>query len=71
MAESEPLIPKHGGYRRLKTFQIAQLIYDVTVRFCDRYVDKKSRTQPNCRIWASPFSAPRVFLSPFLSFLQA
>lgn len=35
---------KHGGYRRLKSFQIAQLVYDVTVRFCDRYVDRKSRT---------------------------
>lgn len=40
----EELIPKHGGYRKLKTFQIAQLIYDVTVRFCDRYVDRRSRT---------------------------
>jgi four helix bundle suffix protein len=42
--ESEQLIPKHGGYRRLKSFQIAQLCYDVTVRFCDRYVEKRSRT---------------------------
>ena len=33
--EPEPLIPKHGGYRKLKSFQIAQLCYDV-VRFCDR-----------------------------------
>lgn len=32
MAEREPLIPKHGGYRKLKSFQVAQLIYDVTVR---------------------------------------
>ena len=40
----EPLIPKHGGYRRLKSFQIAQLAYDVTVRFCDRYIEKRSRT---------------------------
>jgi four helix bundle suffix protein len=44
MAEQEPLIPKHGGYRKLKSFQIAQLVYDVTVRFCDRYIDKRSRT---------------------------
>ena len=43
-AGREPLIPKHGGYRKLKSFQIAQLAYDVTVRFCDRYIDKKSRT---------------------------
>lgn len=40
----KPLIPKHGGYRRLKSFQVAQLVYDVTVRFCDRYVSKRSRT---------------------------
>jgi four helix bundle suffix protein len=44
MAEQEPLIPKHGGYRKLKSFQIAQLVFDVTVRFCDRYIDKGSRT---------------------------
>jgi len=44
MSEQEPLIPKHGGYRKLKSFQIAQLVYDVTVRFCDRYVERRSRT---------------------------
>jgi len=38
------LIPKHGGYRKLKSFQIAQLVYDMTVRFCDLYIDKRSRT---------------------------
>ena len=42
--EKEPLIPKHGGYRKLKSFQVAQLAYDVTVRFCDRYIDRRSRT---------------------------
>jgi four helix bundle suffix protein len=42
--DPEPLIPKHGGYRKLKSFQVAQLAYDVTVRFCERYVDRKSRT---------------------------
>src|SRR5829696_6079444 len=40
----DPLIPLHGGYRNLKSFQVAQLCYDVTVRFCARYVDKRSRT---------------------------
>ncbi|MGB7623606.1 MAG: four helix bundle suffix domain-containing protein [Terriglobia bacterium] len=44
MSASEPLIPKHGGYRKLKSFQVAQLVYDVTVRFCDRYIHKRSRT---------------------------
>ena len=44
MADQEGLIPKHGGYRKLKSFQLAQLVYDVTVRFCDRYIEKRSRT---------------------------
>jgi four helix bundle suffix protein len=41
----EPLIPKHGGYRKLRSFQTGQLIYDVTVRLCERYVDRGSRTR--------------------------
>jgi four helix bundle protein len=44
MAGPERLIPLHGGYRKLKSFQVAQLIYDVTVRFCDRHIDRRSRT---------------------------
>lgn len=40
----DTLIPVHGGYRTLKGFQIAQLAYDVTVRFCNRYIDRRSRT---------------------------
>jgi len=44
MGERDSLIPKHGGYRKLKSFQVAQLVYDVTVRFCDRYIGKRSRT---------------------------
>lgn len=43
-ARAEPLIPKHGGYRRLKSYQVAQLVYDVTVRFCDKNIDRRSRT---------------------------
>lgn len=45
MAINEPLIPKHGGYRKLKSFQVAQLVFDITARFCDRYIDKYSRTR--------------------------
>lgn len=44
MNKPEKLIPLHGGYRKLKSFQVAQLAYDVTVRFCDRYIEKRSRT---------------------------
>jgi four helix bundle suffix protein len=43
MAE-QTLIPQHGGYRKLKSFQIARLVYDLTVRFCDKYISKFSRT---------------------------
>jgi four helix bundle suffix protein len=44
MNDTEKLIPLHGGYRKLKSFQVAQLVYDVTVRFCDRYISPRSRT---------------------------
>jgi len=45
-SEGEGLIPRHGGYRRLISFQLAQVVYDVTVRFCERYVARVSwRTQ--------------------------
>ncbi len=40
----DSLIPLHGGYHHLKSFQIAQLAFDVTVRFADRYISRRSRT---------------------------
>ncbi len=39
------LIPPHGGYRKLRSFQCAQTVYDATVVFCDRFVEKRSRTR--------------------------
>ena len=41
---NDHLIPKHGGYEHTKTWQLADLLYDLTVRFCDKYVDRRSRT---------------------------
>lgn len=38
------LIPPHGGYRKLRSYQTAELIYDATVLFCDRFIDRRSRT---------------------------
>jgi restriction system protein len=38
------LIPPHGGFRKLRSFQCAQAVYDGTVIFCDKFVDRKSRT---------------------------
>jgi four helix bundle suffix protein len=34
----DQLIPAHGGYRDLKSFQNATIVYDLTVDFCDRFV---------------------------------
>ncbi len=39
-----PLIPAHGGYRNLKSYQTAEIIYDATVASCDRFIDRRSRT---------------------------
>ena len=33
-----------GGYRKLRSFQTTTVIYDATVSFCDRFMDKRSRT---------------------------
>ena len=39
------LILPHGGYKKLKSFQIAQLVYDLTVIFVDHYIENQSRTR--------------------------
>lgn len=38
------LIPPHGEYRKLRSFQSVQLVFDGTVVFCDRFIEKLSRT---------------------------
>lgn len=43
--KSKPnLIPPHGGYRNLKSYQTTEIIYDATVVFCDKFIGKRSRT---------------------------
>jgi len=37
-------IPPHGGYQKLLSYQKALVVYDATVRFCDRFFDKRDRT---------------------------
>ncbi len=37
-------VRKSGGYRDLRTFQSATLIYDATYWFCEKYVNPRSRT---------------------------
>lgn len=34
-----------GGYKKLPFFQQAEIIYDFTVEFCNRYIDPRSRTK--------------------------
>jgi len=44
MHDKDGLIPNHGGYRKLRSFQCAQTVYDSTIVFCNRFMDKRSRT---------------------------
>jgi four helix bundle suffix protein len=44
MSGDNSILRPHGGYRRLRSFQVTEIIYDGTVAFCNRFVDKRSRT---------------------------
>ena len=37
-------IPPHGGYEGLKAYQMSVLVSDATAKFCDRFIDPRSRT---------------------------
>ena len=43
--ENGGLLLPSGGYRRLKSFQLARLIYDITVPFTELYLPAGSRTR--------------------------
>lgn len=45
MNRKDDLIQRYGGYRQLRSFQCAQHVYDATVTFCDRFVNRYSRTR--------------------------
>jgi four helix bundle suffix protein len=44
MTDTEKIIGPHGGYRKLKSFQTAEIVFDATVVFCQRFLDPRSRT---------------------------
>ncbi len=48
LSQSRPshkgFIPPHGGYETLVSYPKTQIIYDATVRFCDRFIKLSSRT---------------------------
>jgi four helix bundle suffix protein len=37
-------IPPHGNYKELLSYQKAEVIYDLTFRFCERFLKKGDRT---------------------------
>ncbi|NLV43530.1 MAG: four helix bundle protein [Candidatus Hydrogenedentes bacterium] len=41
----EDFVPPHGGYKDLISYQKAKIIYDATVYFCDRFLNRKDRTR--------------------------
>lgn len=43
-ADDAGFIPPHGGYEELISFQKARIVYDGTVRFCERLLKKSDRT---------------------------
>ena len=44
MSGQDGIIDPHGGYRNLKSYQTAEIVYDATVAFCDRWINRRSRT---------------------------
>lgn len=41
----EGFIPPHGGYHDLLSYRKAEIVYDATIFFCERYIDRFSRTR--------------------------
>jgi restriction system protein len=44
MSDSGGVLLPHGGYEKLRSYKVAEAVYDATVVFCDRFIDKRSRT---------------------------
>ncbi len=42
---AEGFIPPHGGYAGLLSYRKAEIVYDATVYFCDRFIDRRDRTR--------------------------
>jgi len=41
---ADGFIPPHGGYANLLSYRKAEIVYDATVYFCDRFFEKRDRT---------------------------
>jgi len=42
--DSPQLILPHGGYGQLQSYQMSEIVYDGTAVFCDRFIERRSRT---------------------------
>lgn len=42
--ETQPIILPHGNYQKLLSYQKAEVVYDLTFRFCERHLKKGDRT---------------------------
>ena len=42
---TDGFIPAHGGYAHLLSYRKAEVVYDATVYFCDRFFDRRDRTR--------------------------
>jgi four helix bundle suffix protein len=40
-SSSPGFIPPHGGYENLLAYRKSQIIYDATIRFCDRFIETR------------------------------
>ncbi len=38
------LLEPHGGYQNLKSYQMSEIVYDAATAFCNRFIDRRSRT---------------------------
>lgn len=44
MNAANSFIGAHGGFRSLKSYQMSEIVHDGTVKFCDGWIGRRSRT---------------------------
>ncbi len=44
MNDPDGVLLPHGGYESLRSYKVAEAVYDATVVFCDRFIEKGSLT---------------------------
>ena len=44
MPDDSSLLPPHGNYRELLSYQKAEVVYDLTFEFCQRFLQRGDRT---------------------------